>query len=568
MSSRKYFLSITAMMLVLFFMFMFSEIVKSSDRNYNDNSYAKVTPIIHKENEKDANALRVQFYGNNTILRSSVAEWCRYTKKNFVEDNAAVIVVDSKSLNQDSILELEKKADKGVVLIFAGFPDTALLEKNDTLRRLMGVKEVKKSIDIDGIRLFSGFLLGGEKQYMVKDENGKENDFYDFSKSVPFVVTGKGSKPYAVAVYSKVSGNNKENNVPALIWREVTDNSVAFVIYDDFIDNKLIHGVLESCVYESSDFTVCPVVNASVYSVADFALLAEENTEKIQEIYSRTTQSLVKEIIWPRIMSYAKRENIKFSCYFNTRLDRETTTILQTNFTFFLREMREIGAEVGISGNSINSSLNEKLTYDLTFYKGTGSDYEFTSLYLESLRAGDIAAMTNLNKMYSLNLMNKGNCDYIDATDKLLITAATQDMSTYSYKADFAYRSLNTALGYSNVMMDIKRVMRPESEADQWQNYSEFLSGNLSEFWTKLSVFDNVTASEAAVRTAAYLKNSAVCTKKGRTIILPGSEPGYFLLRTHGETISNIKNASFTYLEKGAYIIQVTNNEAVEITVE
>ncbi len=566
MASRKYFLSITAMMLVLFFMFMFSEIVKSSDRDYNNNNHAKVTPIVHKDNERDINAVKVGYMGKSAGLRDSVAAWCRYTKKNFTEDDPAIIVVDSKSLDATVISELDSQAKKGVVLIFAGFPDKALMKENGDLRRLMGVSEIKDAAaSVTGTYLFSGFLLGGEKRYFP--EKDEEKKYMDFTRDIPWIIPGKGSKTYMSALTDDTGLVQQDS--PALIWRAVTDKSVAFVIFDDYTGDKSIQGVMEACIYEASDFSFSPVVNANVFTVADFALLSEENSEVIKSIYSRTTQSLVKEIIWPRLMSFSKRGNLPFTCFFNTKLDKNTENPIQTNFSFFLREMREISAEAAMSGNSVNDTLKNKLTEDFAFYKGSGNNYDFTSIYLETLKAGDIQTMQDINsKLYALTLKDRADCDYVDAAGSFIINAVTQDASVYSYKADFETRSLATAMGYNNNLIDMKRILRPEYSEDQWQIFSENISGFLTDYWSKISKFDMVTASEAAVRTSAYLKNTAACSRKGRTITVTGAEPGYFLLRTHGEVISDIKNASFVFLEKDAYLITITNNQTVEITVE
>ncbi len=575
MTSRKYFLGITAMMLVLFFMFMFSEIVKSTDSGYDANGHAKVPPIVHPNNEKAADAVKVQYIGDNASLLNSVTAWCRYTKKNFVDDAAKIIVVDSKSLDAKMIQELVKKQSNGSILIFAGFPDTALIENNKGLRELIGVAEVRAvSRQIYGVDLFAGFLVGGAKRYLPNKESEKK--YMDFTEQVPWFIKGVGVKTYAAGILNEEGTAEKDEKGetlegPILIWQK---GASVFVIHDDFIGDQEIQGVLEACTYQASDFTLSPIVNANVFSVSDFALLGEENSSKIESIYSRSTQSLVKEIIWPRLESYSKREKVPFTCYFNTKLDKNTTDLAMSNFDFYLRELRDNGAEAGLSANTINDTLSHKLSEDLGLYNGTGSKFEFTTLFLKKLNAGDVKTITSLDsKLYSLVLKDKGNYGYVDASESIIINAATQDASVYSYKADFAYRSLATALGYGHTLIDMERVMRPESAADEWQNYSEPVSSYLSDFWSKISLFEAVTASESASRAAAYLKNTAIKnealgTVKGRSIIITGAEPGYFLLRTHDQVISNIKNASFTYLEKDVYVINITNNEAVEITIE
>ena len=91
------------------------------------------------------------------------------------------MVLDGTCLNtKDNIKAVSDAAEKGVNVIVSGLPDAEKIEKNDRLRKLLGIRYVEQNeVTLDGIHLFEGFLLGGEVIYQAKDEKEEKNQDMD-----------------------------------------------------------------------------------------------------------------------------------------------------------------------------------------------------------------------------------------------------------------------------------------------------------------------------------------------------------------------------------------------------
>lgn len=66
-------------------------------------------------------------------------------------------------------------------------------------------------------------------------------------------------------------------------------------------------GLLTGMVYETRNYLIYPVVNAQNLVVQNFPSLAEENTDKMQEIYGNGTKDVNRDIVWPSIAAIYRK---------------------------------------------------------------------------------------------------------------------------------------------------------------------------------------------------------------------------------------------------------------------
>ena len=128
-------------------------------------------------------------------------------------------------------------------------------------------------------------------------------------------------------------------------------------------------------------------------------------------------------------------------------------------------------------------------------------------------------------------------------------------------------KSLQTALGYSNIVWDLKQIAWPKEKDERWEILFEKFASNIDTYWKKFNYFTNTTASESDRRVRAFLAADFSEKRSQDTIHLEVQNiegKVWFILRTHGEEIEKMTGGSFEKLEEDAYLIYAGKNK-VEI---
>ena len=127
-------------------------------------------------------------------------------------------------------------------------------------------------------------------------------------------------------------------------------------------------------------------------------------------------------------------------------------------------------------------------------------------------------------------------------------------------------RSLQTALGYSNVLLDLYPALWPEKTEDEWQFLYDEMSSNVLTYWADSQGFDKTTLTESDKRVRNFLNLNYQDQRVNDVITLKVEGVNFetwFILRTHDEKVVSISGGSVTELEKNAYLINVTEKEVV-----
>ena len=117
MLSKRDFLSIFLMMVTLFFIFQFLQVVKDSGNNYDVNEYAADIDIKASDMEVKQADSKVWFIGDvNGGVGDAVKQWCTYTRQELIcfseipapvyNSNVEAIIIDP------STCDIINKTDK------------------------------------------------------------------------------------------------------------------------------------------------------------------------------------------------------------------------------------------------------------------------------------------------------------------------------------------------------------------------------------------------------------------------------------------------------------------------
>ena len=586
MVSKRKFFSIATMMFVLFFLFQFSMVLRDSKNTYDINS-SLTEKKADGENQwtpSDSNSTTVigddssvVFVGNKAgDMGTAVSRWCTYAKRKLIScKSVSTYKSDDKNLPEMMILESEKYADgdnlttletlekKGVIIVFGCLENAKNIQDNKALMKFLGIqKVVAEETHLAGVKLFEGLLLGGEVTYNTsKDKEEKKRQ--DLELDVPWYQVGSGTKTYMVGLLDEKTGKNVENeDLPTIIWRNGIDYGSVFAVVGDYMKDSTALGLLDGMRAEAQQYTVYPIINAQNLSMVNFPVFADENNDEMLKLYSQSVTGIARDIMWPALISVVEKSDMKMTCFIQPQADyTDDIEPKSGNLEFYLKQMKEQNAEAGISLEYQKlDKAEDKVTKDTEFFENEKTDYRFGAAFAKEKDLKGILKDTDSGLLGDVGTLV---CDYTENqpvvsyySDSVTLQTVTSDGMNYAYSDDIRMRSIQTALGYTNVMLDMYDIFWPQEKTDRWEVMQKRFSSNLLTYWKNFRDFDSTTLSESNARIRTFLNLAYSQSREDNTITLQTSEAGsWFILRTHGEEIDEIDGGSQTEIEADAYLI-------------
>lgn len=607
MVSRRNYLTIAMMFVILLFMFQFTGVMKEQLSEYESNEYADDTTTSFQRSDAflaeqtSADACEVIYVGEAGGAEESVVKtWCSYRKRTFFcssslalldslqDDALQVLVVDgSKVTSEEEVAVLRREAQMGVTVIFATLPQSSVIREYRDLRELLGIRAViADEIPLAGMHLFSGFLLGGEEIYEVTEPGEEERQ--DMNPSVPWYTTGAGTKTYMVGTLSDETIEQtvddeiraqyvgmeeeaaKNSLLPAILWRNSVDTAKIFCVNGDYLADISAVGILDAMMGETYDYDIYPVINAQNLVIADLPAFVSENEEEMQKRYSQSAQAVYQEIVWPSLTSIASRTGAKMTCMMTpqfTYTDEEEPD--GENVTYYLKRLKEEHAEAGLSADSREGiPLSEKIKQDQTFWQTYAPSYRFLSLYADGVKSiGEESALPAEIRTVALGSGASEAVGYLN--ENVTLQPSTSSGIRHTFLDDFKVKCMETALGYSNITLDLYSVTYPEGDEDSWEKISKKIAANLGTYWKAYEAFDATTLTESDVRIRRFLALDYKQQRAGNVITLSlehREDAAWFLLRLHGEKVTEVAGGSFEEIEDGVYLILAEEDEvSVEV---
>ncbi|WP_252197733.1 DUF2194 domain-containing protein [Blautia sp. MCC269] len=577
------------MMFVLLFLFQFSMVLR--DRQNTDDVNSNLAPKqndgknVWKNEELDPASVGttdrryVLFVGDSSSdMAESVSRWCTYAKwdiskcssmEKFKENDknlpGMLILESEKYALDDNLKKIEELEQKGVIIVFGCLEDPKNIEKNQELQDFLGIyKIVSKKTELTGAKLFEGLLLGGEVIYETPEDKD-ERDRQDLQLNVPWYQVGSGTKTYMVGLLdqSKQKETVENEELPTLIWRNGIRNGSIFCVVGDYMKDSTALGLLDGMVAEASSYYIYPVVNAQNLSMINFPVFADENNEQMMELYSQSITGMARDIMWPSLISIVEKGGLKMTCFMQPQTNYEDgIEPTSKDLVFYLKQMKEQNAEAGLSLQYKNAeSLKDKLNQDAEFFRKADSSYKYGAAYTEEKDLDTVKALMNTELMKNVSTLV---CEYTEdepvisyCTDSVTLQSVISDGMNYTYSDDIRMRSIQSSLGYTNVMLNMQKIFWPERKKDRWQIMQKRFSSNLLTYWKNFTGFDSTTLSESNTRTRTFLNLDFSETRTDDEIILKTSESGsWFILRTNGEEIEEIEGGTQKKLEDNVYLIQ------------
>lgn len=602
MLSKRNFGMMMTIILVILILFLSSAVLREYFNDYNENHSADSEWVKRSEETKETKDSKnseknwhIIYIGKqDTGYYESIQEWCTYRKAEFEEYSETKKALKKAEayekenmylLISGSVLEKDTETvsdslisyvEAGGKIIFCSLPDYLVIAKSETLKNLLGIQQLRaKTVTLQEIWLYGGFLLGGETCYSFDEL--QDPDRIDMEREIPWYDISSRTKTYMVGFIKAEEQTKQElhnEDMPAIIWRCNTGEGSVFAVNGDYMEGKSTLGILDAMVYESQNYALYSIVNAQNLSVTGFPDLTKENEKKFAEVYGFDSKQFCQNIVWPDLVSVAQDGDWKITAYLAKKQDNVSKEDADVkSLVDYLKYFNEESAEAGISlGRMNDTDIQKSLEADKQEIEKQDITYPFSGAYIRSENEEQLSKLVKDEKLKIFSDV-RTICKAYDEeqpvfswlTDWITTQAITMNGYQYTYKDDFRLKSIQTTLGYSNVQVDLYQLIWPQEREDEWEVVSEKLASNISTYWNPFSVFEKTTITESDTRVRRFLNESVTSDRKADQISIKVenfNEDAWMMLRTHGEKIESMKNGSWEKIEDDAYLLHLTSSQA------
>lgn len=604
MLSKRNLVMMLTMFGVVLVLFLSSVVLKEYFNDYDVNHWAQEERLPREAGDGDAQQHVVYVGAQTTGFYQPTWQWARYRKMAFHEtqdvpagiqlaeafaNEDVFLLLDGSALEENTQQAAESLTDyvrQGGTAIFCSLPAYQTIQDCDTLRRLLGIQKLRgQSVELLEYWLYSGFLLGGEVCYAFDELQPPER--LDMQRVIPWYDISAGTKSYMVGYITSREKDEMgltREDMPAVIWRSSTGRGCVFAVNGDFMNGQTALGLLDAMVCESRAYALYAVVNAQNLSVTGFPDLTSENEELLARVYARNCQQLCRDILWPSLVAAAGGGDWKLSAFLSVKQSGDSPQEPDMDSLIeYLKYDNEQSAEAGIClGRKSDADIHRSMVEDRERLEALGVGYAFTGGYLRSeneaqlpqlmTQEGYLDVFSDLRTVVTERSEEQPVVSWL--TDQITGQRITMDGYRYTYQDDLRLKSLQTALGYSNVQADIYRVLWLENSSDAWEQVAEKLAASITTHWKPFAVFDKTTITESDRRTRIFLNekvsSQSRLTGDGRQISVQVTNfagEAWLMLRTHGEKIASMEGGTWEQIEQDAYLLHLTS-PASEISLQ
>lgn len=605
MVSRRTYFVIAVIMFIIFFLFQFSTVALELWNDYDKNSYIRDADQLPGKSDayqaatqdgKPAERMAVYIGEKEGAFGNMVQTWALYSKRTLkmyasvaefqmygsIEntENAPVemVIIDPKSIDwemETDVESLEKYVKEGANLVFCSLPDVHVVEKNKRLRKLLGIGKITaKTTTVAGAHLYEGFLLGGEMIYSTDDEEENRKK-QDMDLTFPWYHLTSGTRVYMKGVPKDKS--IKSTDFPPVIWEKSFGTGSVFAVNGTYMEDITGIGLLSAMEAKTKAYTIYPIVNAQNLVVAGYPAMAAENGEEMMRRYSQSMIQVLRDVIWPSIISTQYRNSLGFSFMMTPQFDySDKNEPEQDLLVYYMKRLNEQDVETGLSGITISDTpIAQKLEEDQKIMEKSLADYSLLSFYKGKLSEKTVAEALQQDLLKDVRTIVSdydGDSEILKYVSETVTEQATVvDGLKYTYRQDLRTKSLETALGYSSVLIDVMRAAYPKDKSyDTWKDIAKDMGWDLQYYWKNFEVFSGTTVSKCDERIRNFLAVDYKERRKVSTIyldIVNNHGTAWFILRTKNQKVSDIEGGECQKIEDGAFLI-TTNKDTVAITLQ
>lgn len=469
------------------------------------------------------------------------------------EQAEILILTSSESQGVYDSAALKEQMGRGVSVIFAQLPK--LTKAEPELLELLGVSTAGSTYRQKGIRLLSGFLLGGLFEYP------------DLEAAVQRVELNSTCKVYAVGlVEDQRDLGIKNEELPPLIWRNQGEGMRVYAVNGPFLEDLGGTGFLSALFSEIYPDYLYPVINAKAFFVGGFPCLSQEGSEEILRRYSRTSLRFQEDIALPDLLTLCSQNDLVPSLYTVQSFESGEESTGNTGIlSFFQTELAKAQGELGLSGSTGMTAV--RLKEELEYFEDELPEYHFDSLMSNGM---------NEDQQKAFAARKSDRCEITSVISgweeapqfyRIGETAVNLPVIAegfwYEDQQWLRLKSMATALGVVTYRVNMEEIWFPESDRYDWKEAFKELSRNIHTYFEPYAKLDGLNAAQTALRTACYLNQApeiSYGTDRVEVRLDSSDAERYFLLRTDKE-IRQVNGGTSRQMEEGVYLITAEEPE-------
>lgn len=502
----------------------------------------------------------------DSTMAGLLQEWCVYNKYPFriftsladaasLQDFSLVLVGDLP-LDGQTVHILAESTRTAHSLVFLTTPDPAQVAANAELADLLGIQSVAAvRCAVRSIHLFTDFFVGGERIY-----TGEEGA----PAAIPHYALREGYEVYANGIPEE---EMLYTDYPPLLWRTRTGQADVYVTNTDIFAGKSLLGLITAFVSQTQTCYLYPIINARTVSVQNFPCLSEENTTQLEQLYSRSSNALTRDLLWPAVEKIVRTYGEKAIFLAASQLDYSHPAGQATDLARYYRsQIVRMSGTLGLSFKSLGDVPLQNILDSIgSFAAQTLADCRFRvcsveSSHLQELQQCTSTLLQDITLVLTDTAAGQPLLEFLN--DDTLAVGFTDDSFAHD---DLAMISLVTALGVANQTADMSLVYYPSSSEDLWADKSLIWSRNVT-YARDFSFLDTASAAELEEKSRALLALQYTAVQSGSQLQITVDSPAEdndFFLRLHGKKIVSAQGAAVTQISDTAWLVHTQAPEAV-----
>lgn len=366
---------------------------------------------------------------------------------------------------------------------------------------------------------------------------------------------------------AKVYMQDKEKKVP-MVYSYPYGEGKTLVINATFLSDSRCMGVLAAALGEILETFVYPMVGTESIFLDNFPMVTYINDAACMKFYGRSTESFVRDVVWPVFQGIALRSDIRYTSAVLSVSGKEEAfpAISESLFRTLGRSALQYGGELVYEADMLQKEEGYRNDPFMQQFEAVFPNYQIHSLAMADVQEIPQSIET-LNKEIHwvrgrLSAMDCGERMAVE-TDYVVYPEATRGIDLEDGNM-FAIASVLASHGMVSHTFDVNQLMVMEEGAAKWDMDKKKLAAYEQKVWKQTGYLQKVTLSETGDAVKSYLGLEYGWKKQGNLlqITADGIRKGQpFWVRTK-QRIEKAIGADVIQVSEGYYCVYLQETKA------
>ena len=505
-----------------------------------------------------------------------VTEYYLIGKKSKTKTNIVTICEELKlSYVTKEKLEVDDY-DKDVVFIFC----------DEEIDKLADLEKLVLFVEGGGkIMLAHGIAEGYTDAYLqpvlgIVEKSKRENyNEYNIAKGfLPVTNMEMSYSGYTMSTWIKVRKEatsyvtDKSKQVP-IIYKYPYQKGMCMVINTNFLEDEKCSGFFVSALGELQEDLIYPVIGVKCIFLDNFPVVTYVNDEISLKLYGRTTESFVRDTLWPVFQGISVRNQLKYSSSI-LAIANSKKVFPEINDSLFYtmgKSAMQFEGEVIYAADMVP---NQKVVFNQVFlenFKETFPQYHMNAL---AVNAGDFSTMDYefLKKEFAEVEVIRGYryitgerdsfyCDF-GKKDSYYTFGVLTEGTKINDEMKFDVASGLSMYGVFSHRFNINEFITTDETNATWEKNRKALEKFERDYLTQTEWLDACTLSGTKNRLNSYsnLTYQWKKTQAGGTLLCDSFIDGQTFFIKTDHIINSVEGAEYQEVSEGYYLLRIKNS--------